>query len=196
MKKLMIPIICMTVITACNNKTESSTTTETGDSSLDNSKREQLKDAAAEMETKKDELLNLTPYSTDQMNALIPKDLLGAAATDVEITPTMGTSLANATYKVDDSTEIEISIIDCAGAAGSGIYNMQYLSMFGFEEEDEDEYTKTIDFNGGKAFENCKKNKPDCTLTYLSGGRFLVTMEGENVGIEKLKELAKGMNVR
>ena len=68
--------------------------------------------------------------------------------------------------------------------------------MLNADQEDEEEYTKTIDFNGGKAFENCRKDKNECTLTYFSSGRLLISLEGDNVGINTLKDVAMMLKLK
>jgi hypothetical protein len=108
----------------------------------------------------------------------------------------MGATVANADYKINDSTNLKLEIVDCAGPGGAGMFGMQYLDMINVNSDDEDEYEKTIDFNGGKAFENCKKNYNKCSITFLSGNRFLLSLRGENVGISELKDLAKGLNIK
>ncbi|MEI2739032.1 MAG: hypothetical protein V9F01_09625 [Chitinophagaceae bacterium] len=126
-----------------------------------------------DMQKVKEELGKLTPLTAEELKALVPEQLMGATRSDVDVNAAMGASVASADYQVNDSTDIHLNIIDCAGPGGAGIYGMQYLGLFNIQQEDEDEYTKTIDFNGGKAFENCQKTRNDCTLTYFGGSRFL-----------------------
>ena len=114
----------------------------------------------------------------------------------IRLAAAMGASTAEAKYKINDSADIKVSIIDCAGPGGAGIYSMQYLGMLNIQQDDEDEYTKTIDFNGGKAFENCRKDRNECTFTYFSSGRLLISLEGDNVGINTLKDVAKSFKTK
>lgn len=190
--------ILAALIVACNNNKPKDSVTVTSKDGKEQVtiNAEQMQNAAQDMQKIKEELGNLTPLTADQLKALVPEQLMGADRTNLDVADAMGASVANADYKINDSTDIKLSIIDCAGPGGAGIYSMQYLGMFSFQEEDEEEYTKTIDFNGGKAFENCKKTRNDCTLTYFSGGRFLITLEGDNVGIEALKDVAKGLKIK
>jgi hypothetical protein len=90
----------------------------------------------------------------------------------------MGTAYAEADYTFNDSTEISLKIFDCAGQAGAGVYSMQYLGMMNFQSESDDEYTKTIDFNGGKAIEQGKDGSRS-TLTFLAADRLLVTLKAK-----------------
>jgi len=87
-------------------------------------------------------------------------------------------------------------IYDCAGSAGAGIYSLQFLGMMNMQQESDDEYTKTVEFNGANAFEHCDKTSNDCTFTYFAGGRYLVTLEGDNVDAEALKQAARALNIK
>jgi len=68
--------------------------------------------------------------------------------------------------------------------------------MMNFQSESDDEYTKTIEFNGGKAVEHLDKRNNRSTLTYLAGDRLLVTLEGKNTGIDLLKQAAGSLNLK
>lgn len=185
-------------ITACNNNKPKDSVTITSENGKEQVTVDanQMQNAAEEMEKIKDELGKLTPLTADELKAIFPAEVMGTPASDIEVASAMGASTAEAKYKLNDSTDIKISIIDCAGPGGAGIYSMQYLGMLNIQQEDEDEYTKTIDFNGGKAFENCRKDRNECTLTYFSGGRLLISLEGDNVGINTLKEIVKTLKTK
>jgi len=155
-----------------------------------------MQDAAQDMEKQKSDLEKLTPLTMDQLKALIPETLMGAKRTNFTASATMGAGLARGEYELNDSTSISLNIYDCAGPAGAGIYGMQYMSLFNVQQENEEEYTKTIDFNGGKAFEHCEKATNNCTLSYFTGGRFMVTLEADYIGADALKQAAKGLNIK
>jgi len=192
-----ILLLSAILLTACNNKSKDSVTVTSKDGSeqvtIDPT---QLQDAAQDLAKMKEELGKLTPLTEDQLKALVPEQLMGAARADLDVNAAAGATVADAKYKMNDSTNVKLSIIDCAGPGGAGIYSLQFLGMYNMQEDNDEEYTKTIDFNGGKAFENCKKTRAECTLTYFSGGRFMVTLEGDNVGIDALKSAAKGLNIK
>ena len=199
MKRIIsVLLACTILMAACNNKKPKETTIFTspdGKEKLTIDPR-QMQDAAQEMEKQKTELEKLTPLTLDQLKALIPENLMGAKRTNYTASATMGAGLARGEYELNDSTRISLNIYDCAGSAGAGIYSMQYLGMFNMQQESDEEYTKTIDFNGGKAFEHCNKVSNDCTLSYFSGGRFMVTLEGDHVGAATLKQAAGELNIK
>lgn len=199
MKKVIAPLLVLSLFfMACNNNKSKDDVTI----SDENGKKEvsvdlnQAKDAALDMQKKKDELSKLTPLTTDELKALVPKELMGAAVSDIDVNTAMGATVANADYKINDSVDLKLEIVDCAGPGGAGMFGMQYLNMINVNSDDEEEYVKTIDFNGGKAFENCKKKRNRCTLAYFTGDRFLVSLRGDNVGMDALKDLAKEFKIK
>ena len=184
------------LIAACNNKSKEGVTITSKDGkeqvTID---PDEMPDAAQDMLKKREELGKLTPLTSDELKTLIPGQLFGVTQSDLDVSSAMGASIASAKYKINDSADVKLSIIDCAGPGGAGIYSMQYLGLYNFHEDNEKEYTKTIDFNDGKGFENCKKLRNQCTFTYFSS-RFLISLEGDNVGIDALKDAAKGLNIK
>jgi hypothetical protein len=199
MKRIISLFLATTMfVVACNNNKPKETTVITSPDGKETVTidPQKMQNAVQDMEKLKTELEKLTPLTPDQLKALIPESLMGAKGTNFEATSAMGAGLARSEYELNDSTRISLNIYDCAGSAGAGIYSMQYLSMFNFQQESDEEYTRTIEFNGGKAFEHCEKATNDCTLSYFSGGRFLVTIEGDHVGAEALKQAAKGLNIK
>ena len=186
------------MLSACNNNKKPSEVTITSEDGKEKVTVDanQMQNAAEAMQKQAEELQKLPPLSLDQLKALLPEELMGAKRANYQATSATGTGLAHAEYNINDSTEIKVSIWDCGGPAGAGIYNMQYMGMMNFQSETEDEYTKTIDFMGQKAFEHCDKSDNDCTLTYFTGGRFLVSLEGDNIGADALKQAAGSLNVK
>ncbi len=190
--------VSILLLTGCNNKKSNNTSSGVINDSIDKLKieAEKIQQATDDMQALKDELVKLSPLTAGELKAIFPTALINTPASEVEIGTAMGATSAEAKYIINDSTNIEISIIDCAGSGGAGIYSMQYLGMLNADQEDEEEYTKTIDFNGGKAFENCRKDKNECTLTYFSSGRLLISLEGDNVGINTLKDVAMMLKLK
>jgi hypothetical protein len=158
--------------------------------------KEQPQDVSASAQKVMDELQKLTPLSIDQLNALMPDELTGFKKLNYNASNTTGAGLAHGEYSLNDSTSIEVNIYDCAGPGGAGIYSIQYIGMLDIKSETDEQYTRTIDFMNSKAFEHCKKKRNDCSLTYFTGNRFLVTLEGTNVNADGLKRAAKGLKLK
>ena len=199
MKRISSLMLAITILlAACNNKKPKDTVTMASEDGKEKVtvNVNQMQDAAKEMQKATEDLQKLPPLSLDQLKALIPEELMGGKKTRYNATSAMGAGMATAEYKINDSTDIKLTLYDCGGPGGAGIYSMQYLGMMNMESESEDEYTKSIDFNGGRAFEQCKKTRVECTLTYFAGGRFLVSLNGDNVNADGLKQAAKSLNVK
>ena len=194
MKKLVVVGIVITLLaTGCNNNKKSGDVTiksKDGESSVTINANDIAEKAKARME----ELQKLKPYSLEEMKALIPAEIMGTPQSDYDAVNFSGVSQASAKYKMNDSAKVKLSIKDCAGTAGYGIYNMHLL--MDFEQDNEREYTKSTEFNGNKAVENCKKKRNDCSFTFFSGNRFIVVLDGDNVGIDQLKEMAGSLNIK
>jgi hypothetical protein len=188
---MVFVVFLMTV--ACNNEKGH----EVPDTSQDQVAADPGK-AAQDPGTQKktEELQKLSPYTLDQMNSLLPQELMGAKGSNISASSVSGVPYAEGTYPINDSSEVKVSIYDCAGDAGVGIYNIQYSNLMNFEMVSEEEYTKTIDFNGSRAIEHSKKDNSFASLTYLGAGRLLVTLEGKNTGVGMLKKAAGSLNFK
>jgi hypothetical protein len=189
----MTKAICITgllILSACNqNKKQSeSVDQKSADTTVTTEKEDMTPDAGLG-----ESLAKMAPLTEQEMRDLLPLQLSGAARASEEVDGSIGTLSAMGEYRLNDSTELKLTIIDCAGPAGVGVYNMQYLGMLGIHEENEDEYTRTVDYGNGKAFESCSKKKTDCSLTWFVG-RYLVSLEG-NLTVGELKKLAGGINL-
>lgn len=192
---LFIATVC--VLTACNNNKKPGITVTSEDGKTTTTiQAGDLAQAAEVSQQKTEELKKLSPYTLDQMKALLPEELAGAKRSKFSANTAMGTAYAEGEYAINDSTQVELKIYDCAGEAGAGFYGMQYLATMNFQSESDDEYTKTIDFKGGKAVEQLNKRNNHSTLTYLSGERLLVILEGRNTGMDMLKQIAGSLNIK
>jgi len=190
---IYIPVIALLLFASCKNKKTAEE--KAADELKDNITNmvDQIKDNSADIQKGKEELEKLEPLSLDELKKLIPESLMGAKRSEYNVSKAMGAGFATGEYEINDSTKINLNIYDCAGTAGAGIYSMQYLGlgMTNIEQDSDEEYTKTINYGDGKAYEHCQKQRNDCTLTWFAGGRFLVTLDGDNVNAEGLKQAGK-----
>ena len=190
-------IAALWLFTACNNNKKPGVTVTSEDGKTTTTiQPNDLAKVSEDFQKKTEELQKLSPYTLDQMKAMLPDELAGAKRSKFSANSAMGAAYAEGDYPINDSTRLELKIFDCAGQAGAGIYSMQYLGMMNFQSESDEEYTKTIEFNGGKAVEHLNKNNNRSTLTYLAGDRLLVTLEGRNTGIDLLKQAAGSLNLK
>ena len=187
--------VCL--LTACNNNKKPGITVTSEDGKTTTTiQPNELAKVSDDFQKKTEELQKLSPYTLDQMKALLPEELAGAKRSKFSANSAMGAAYAEGEYPINDSTNLELKIFDCAGQAGAGIYSMQYLGMMNFQSESDDEYTKTSEFNGGRAVEHHNKKNNRSTLTYLAGDRLLVTLEGRNTGIDLLKKVAGNLSLK
>jgi hypothetical protein len=189
-------LVSAILVAACNNNKSKETTVRTDSSGINKEVVDQNQKAIGDIEKQKEELEKLSPVSADQLMTLVPETLMGATRINHEVSAAIGANVASGEYEINDSTRITLNIYDCAGPAGAGIYGLQFAGLLNNLHDNADEYIKSIDLNGNKAFEQCDKTTNDCTLSYFSGGRFLVTLQGDHVGADALKQAAGGLNIK
>jgi hypothetical protein len=198
MKPVILWLLVATMLVACKNK-QSKTMTITSDDGKSKVSVDVNSAAATgdEMQKKMEELKKLTPLTTDQLKALLPEELMGMKRSSFNANSMMGYANAEATYKNEnDDKNIELNIFDCAGEAGAGIYSLSYWTKMSMQSESDNGYTKTVDFGGNKAVETYEKGGDRYELTYVAADRLLVTVKGEKVGLDAVKQVAQGLNLK
>ncbi len=185
MKRICLCLAAMAIFLAsCNNK-------KSPEQKIAEQFQDNMKDMAEKMNENKEnmeKLQKLPPLSTDELKALIPETLMGAKRTSIEAASYSGTGSAQGKYKINDSTDIELRVYDCGGVAGYGFYSLSAMSLIDIDKEDEYGYTKTIKYGDGKATVQCQKSNNHCTLSWFTGERYWVSLEGDNVDAEALKQ--------
>jgi hypothetical protein len=196
MKQFLLVALSSFILLACNNRKKGDITIKGKDGEKVTINTNELAKKAEETNNKAEELKKLTPLSLDQLKALVPEEFMGMKRDSYSANSMMGAATCNATYKSEDGKELKVTIFDCAGEAGSGIYSLRYWTMWNFQQEDDNGYQKTVDFNGTKAIEKYQKYNEEYGLTYMSGDRFLVTLEGEKTGLDFVKNAAKNLSIK
>ena len=198
MRKLSVLLLAVSFVFACNNK-KAGETTIVSDDGKTNTTIDVNPDGTVgqmdEMTKKTEELKKLTPLTLDQLKALLPDELMGMKRSNFNANSSLGFAVADATYKAEEDKELKLTIWDCAGEAGAGFYTLTYWSQFNMQSENDDGYTKSISFNGGKAIESYRKGQNQHSLMYTSGDRLLVSLEGENVGLDAVKQAAQSLSL-
>jgi hypothetical protein len=199
MKKLFFfYAVSIMLLPACNNDKKQTSVSATQSEKEKVTVDENETDAArqAVLGKKVEELNKLLPLSLDLVKALLPEELAGMKRNTADANNSMGFSAGQAEYVKDDTAKIRLSIFDCAGEAGSGFYSVNYWNKLDNNTENEKGYTKTIDFNGGKAIEGYDKETAEYRLMYLSGDRYLVGISGERTGLDAVKAAAKSLDIK
>jgi alpha-L-fucosidase len=198
MKQFSILLLAVIFFAACKNKTKFSHTEKNADGTTTTTSVDvaSLTSNADEMTKKMEALKKMAPLTLDQLKALLPEEINGIKRTDFNANSTMGFSIAEGTYKKDDSSEIKLAIYDCAGEAGSGMFAMTYWTQMNVQSENADGYVKTVDFNGAKAVEAYKKGNNESSLTYVSDGRLLIILTGKGMDMNSVKQVAQNLNLK
>lgn len=196
MKKIFF-LVCASffLFAACNsNKTKEAT--ETGVNESTNQTTQNNNTSVNDMARAMEEMKNIPALTTDQIKAMLPQELLGMKRTSFSANSMMGYATGVAEYKNEDGKNIKLTLFDCAGPAGAGLYSMMYWGAMNMESEDENGYKKTVNFNGGKAIESYEKYSDEYSLLYVSGNRLLVNIEGRGVGLDAVKQAAQSLNLK
>ena len=138
------------------------------------------------MQEKAEELVKLAPASEDEMKALLPEELLKGKRSSIQTTTAMGTGSAMAQYDINDSTQLIVTIYDCGGPGGAGMYTNNYKSLLETEKSNDSEAKRIIEFDGKKGIEQCSQTEKSCNLTYFTGKRFLISLNGDGLNGEDL----------
>lgn len=189
----------MLLIAACNNNKPKETviTSEDGKTKVSINPTA-ITNSADEMQKKMEELKKLPPLSTDQLKKMFPDELAGMKRSSFNANSMMGFASAEANYKneTDPEKNMSLSVFDCAGEAGAGIYSLNYWTKMSMVSESDNGYTKTTDFNGQKAVESYDKVGDRYELTYVASDRLLVTVKGNKTGLDAVKQAAQSLNLK
>ncbi len=186
-------------LAACNNdkKVTHTETSDDGTTTTTSIDMSEMESNADEMTQKMEELKKLKPLSLDQLKALLPEEINGTKRNSFNANSTMGFAMAEATYqKENEDKELKLAIFDCAGEAGSGIYGMSYWTKMNMQQESDDGYVKTVNFNGDKAVETFKKGSNEASLTYVAAERLLVTLSGYNMSTDEVKAIGENLKLK
>ena len=186
------------MLTACNNNKPKPLTITSDDGKSKVSVDVNSASATSEeMQKKMEELKKLTPLTTDQLKAMLPEEIMGMKRSSFNANSMMGFSSAEATYRDSSSgKQINLSVFDCAGEAGAGVYSLSYWTKMNMQSETDNGYSKTVDFNGQKAVEGYDKGGDTYELTYVASDRLVVTIKGEKTGLDAVKGAAQGLNLK
>lgn len=198
--KLLLSLITVAVLfcISCNSNKDKITVKD-ADGNKATIDLSDINDVAKSMEinlSKTEGLKKLSPLTMDQLKALIPEEFMGMKRSSFNTTNAMGVASCNARYKSEEGKELKIEILDCAGEMGANFYSIRFFGLWNIEEENDNGYQKTIDLNGEKAIEKFDKSGNRYELTYFTNERFLVNLEGENIGVNDLKQASKNLNLK
>jgi ABC-type glycerol-3-phosphate transport system substrate-binding protein len=201
MKHFILSCLATAILLAACNSNKSKDATTSDDAAKDKSSTEMTSEtksdntAADDVQKKMEELRKLPALSTDQIKAMLPAELMGMKRASFSANSMMGYGIGEARYKSDDGKELKVMIYDCVGEAGVGWYNLMYWG-WNMEQEDDNGYTKSTTFNGGKAIEKYEKNREMHSIMFPASNRLLVNVEGEKTGLDAVKQAASSLNLK
>ena len=191
MKRFLFVALVSFAFAACNTK-KSSEKTENKDAAA-------VKSMAApvdEKEKKTEELKKAPQLTLEQMRLLLPAELDSAKEKNYRSSTQFGYPLASIEYPKTKSRSIKVTLYDCAGELGSANYFENYWNNLNVQKQTDDEFMKTIDFEGGKAIETYKKDLNLSTLTFVVRDRLVIVLEGKNMKPEEVETAAKKLHAK
>ncbi|MGZ3844897.1 MAG: hypothetical protein ACXVLT_02395 [Flavisolibacter sp.] len=147
-----------------------------------------------EREKRTEELKKAPQLTLEQMRVLMPKELDSAKERNYLASTQFGYGLASVEYPKGKGRSLKVTLYDCAGEMGYMNYFENYWDHLNVQNQTESEFTKTIDFEGGKAVETYKKDMNLTTLTFAIRDRLVIIVEGKNLTPAEVESAAKKLH--
>lgn len=153
---------------------------------------DKVADAAQDWEKNQEKLAAQTPMTNDEMKALLPESLAGMKRTRFTVgdASMVGLVTGQASYSDDQGKNVDLTIMDGAGEAGSGMIAMYVMSLsMDMEEETESGFSKNTTVNGYRA--TVKEERGEdwirSEINALVSERYLVTLNGSGLSYNDLE---------
>ena len=135
-----------------------------------------------------------------ELKELLPEKIgeLNRSNAEGEKSGAMGftVSRAQGNYNNEDYSEsIDIEIVDLAGATGIAGLAAWGWAMADIDKETETGYEKTTTYRGHKAYEKYNTQDIYGSFEVLISGRFMVSVNGNNIPIEAIKAALDEMDI-
>ena len=181
----LLLLAALFVISGCDKKTD-----EQKEVVIQEESMKDMKDSFEEVGKTSEDLKKATPLSNEKLKALWPEKIDGLPRKRFSIGQ-LGMHIAEAHYGEEDK-KITLSILDGAGEAGSAMIAMMQIGInAGGESEDENGYRKPIKIDGNNGVEEQERFDNGVTnkIMLIVKGRFLLTLEGNNIETDKIKSI-------
>lgn len=188
MKRFLFVTMVSLVFAACNGE-KKPTQTENKDTVV-----KSMTAPIDEKEKKTEELKKAPQLTIEQMRILLPHELDSATEKNYLASTQFGYGIASAEYPKSKSRVIKITLYDCAGEMGAVNYFENYWDKLNVNSQTENDFIRTVDFEGGQAVETYKKDFNLSTFTFVIRDRLVIVMEGKNISSEELEEAAKKLH--
>jgi hypothetical protein len=145
---------------------------------------------------KLESLKSLTPMDLEELKSFLPDVINGIKRSHYSVSSGLGYGMAHADYEKNNKTDIRVTLYDCAGEPGAGLFESIYWNRLNQVKEDENAVIKTVDISGGKAIQKIEKGTNITTLTYFANNRILVILSGKNVDPAALEENIRAIELK
>jgi hypothetical protein len=187
------------LFTSCksgSNKAGETTTNNDKTSILDKVENlNKISEIVNQSKVRGEELKKLPPLSNEALKSFFKEEVAGVKRSSFSVQNTSGFSVGQAEYKENDSVTNRITIYDCAGEEGSGFYGMMMMTKLNMETEDNNGFSKTVNFMGSKALKEYKNYNSECSFSFVSADRFWVQINGTHTSFEKLQVFIDGIEL-
>jgi hypothetical protein len=143
---------------------------------------------------KLERLRSMAAMDLEELKSLLPLEVNGIKRTNLSVSSALGYGMAHADYENKTKTDFRVTLYDCSGATGAGLYESIFLNRLNQPKNNEEVTVKTIDFKGEKAIEKMDGKTKTHTLTFLTNERVLVIVSGRNVDTEAMMESVQKLN--
>jgi hypothetical protein len=184
-RKYILLLAAFFMISGCDKKTD-----EQKEVVIQEEGMKDVKDTFEEAGKTSEDLKKATPVSNEQLKTLLPEKIDGLQRKRFSIGQ-LGMHVAEAEYGEEDK-KISLSILDGAGEVGSGMIAMMQIGInTRGESEDENGYLRPITMDGNKGVEEQERSDNAVTnkITLIIKDRFMLTLEGKNIEVDKLKSI-------
>ncbi|HYH14281.1 MAG TPA: hypothetical protein VD794_03620 [Flavisolibacter sp.] len=194
MKSSTLPLFLALVITSCvqNGKVQ-----QNDDASAMNSTSSfnAMAITIDDVNQKIEDLKFLTPLTSEQLKTLFPEAINGIKRSSMNTNSPEGLNVVEANYS-QGNKDLKLTIYDCAGEAGAGIFALGYVAQMNLQSESNKGYTRAMDFNGAKAIEAYEKSSNQSTFTYIINDRFMIVLTGKNIDNASLRQMAQDLTFK
>jgi hypothetical protein len=157
-------------------------------------------EAAKDWEKIQEKLAAETPKTNDEIKVFFPEKVGGMNRKSFSVGDAqfIGINGGEAKYSDDEDKNIEVSIMDGAGEVGASMVAMYAITLaIDKEEETENGYSKTINFNGNRATvkENSYDGRFDSEIMTIVNDRFIVSLTGDGLSFKDLEKVFNELNL-
>jgi hypothetical protein len=188
MNRNLLLLALLFIISSCSEKSEKKAEDKTQVKSINTV----IDPKVQKLET----LRSMSPMDLEELKSFLPEEINGIKRSHYSVSSGLGYGMAHADYEKNNKTDIRVTLYDCSGEAGSGLFESIYWNRLNQVKEDENAFISTVDFKGGKAIQKKEKGTDITTFTYLSNNRILVIISGKSVDSSMLEENAINSNLK